>query len=251
MLGIANAQVCSTRALYPQDRPRAQASWGRAPHNPDVKLHYLHRPPAEPAGTAAPLLVLLHGVGSNEEDLYQLADQFDPRFFVASLRAPYSIGPGAHAWFSVQFGPDGPMHDPVLAEDSRQALIENLPRLAADHGLDPARIYLCGFSQGAIMGTYLMLTEPGMVAGLAAMSGRVLPEAIEKRAPDSELAGRPVLWVHGTQDQVLPIRFGRAAQDSLSRLPLDFEYAEFDMPHTVTQASLGRVSGWLSRRLDR
>lgn len=213
-------------------------------------LKALVRPPRDSAQGRAPLLALLHGVGSNEYDLFGLADHFDPRFFVASLRAPYSLGPSSHAWFALEWQGGEPVHHPGMAESSREELLATLPALVVEHALDPAGVYVCGFSQGAIMGTFLTLTAPEAVAGLVAMSGRVLPEAVEQRAPDERLRGKPVLWVHGRQDPVLPIRFGRDAQRTLSALPLDLEYDEFDMAHQVSQASLARVTGWLTERLS-
>lgn len=212
-------------------------------------LKALTRPPERPAGGPAPLLALLHGVGSNEHDLFGLAVHFDPGFFVASIRAPYPLGPSSHAWFALEWQGGEPIHHPEMAEASRRELLATIPALVEEHGLDPSRVYVCGFSQGAIMGTYLTLTAPEAVSGLVAMSGRVLPEAMKRRAPDERLRGKPVLWVHGLRDAVLPVRFGRDAREKLSALPLDLEYAEFDMAHEVTRESLGRVAGWLRERL--
>lgn len=212
-------------------------------------LKALVRPPRGSAHGRVPLLALLHGVGSNEYDLFGLADHFDPRFFIASLRAPYPVGPSAHAWFALEWRGDEPVHHPQMAEASRQELLTTIPALVEEHGLDGSRVYVCGFSQGAIMGTYLTLTAPEAVSGFVSMSGRILPEAVERRAPDERLHGKPVLWVHGLRDPVLPIRFGRDARDALSALPLDLEYVEFDMAHEVTLESLTKVTGWLSQRL--
>jgi len=212
-------------------------------------LTYLQRPP-EIESDRPPLLALLHGVGSNEHDLFGLVPHLDPRFFIASFKAPFAIGPGANAWFAVDFTPAGPVHDPAMAAQSREAIVASLSRLVDEHGLDPAKVLLCGFSQGAIMSTYVALTRPEAVAGIAAMSGRVLPEATTERATDDRLLGLPVLWVHGTRDNVLPIRFGRDARAILAALPIDLTYEEFDMAHEVSRESLAAVTGWLSARLD-
>lgn len=214
-----------------------------------AELGYLARAPSQRAGKP-PLLLLLHGVGSNERDLFGLATHLDRRFFVASARAPFAVGPEAFAWFQMTFNGDDPVHDPAMAEQSRRAVLSLIAALTAEHGLDPGRAYLGGFSQGAIMTTYVALTQPEAVAGVVAMSGRVLPEALQRRAPDDRLRGLPFLWVHGLADGVLPVRFGRAARDALAALPLDFRYEEFNMAHEVSPASLAAVSAWLSARLD-
>ena len=215
-----------------------------------LSLHHVTRAPLAGDDERPPILLLLHGVGSNELDLFGLASYLDPRFLVVSARAPITLGPDQYAWFPVQFLPTGPVADFEAAERSRALVLGFLDELANAYGGDRAQTYLCGFSQGAIMSIGIGLTSPRSISGLAAMSGRILPEILPLRAPDAELAGLPVLWVHGLRDQTLPIDFGRRAQSELSALPLRLEYEEFPMAHEVTGPSLQRVSGWLSTRLD-
>ena len=77
-----------------------------------------------------PLLLLLHGVGSNEYDLFGLAPYLDERFLIISVRAPNTIGPRSYAWFDVDFTPQGPVIDPAQAEASREAVIAFLDKNA-------------------------------------------------------------------------------------------------------------------------
>jgi len=215
-------------------------------------LTHLTRAPLvfPPPGARAPLLLLLHGVGSNEHDLFDLADSLDDRFFVISARAPIMLGPGAFGWYPVAFTPQGPVGDPAQAEQSRQTLVGFVDEAVAAYSLDPARVYLMGFSQGAIMSLYVALTAPKIVAGIVPMSGRLLPEAWAARAPDDALAGLPVFAVHGTRDTVLPVSEGRAVRDALSRLPVNLTYREYDMAHQVTAENLSDIAAWLTARLD-
>jgi phospholipase/carboxylesterase len=81
------------------------------------------------------------------------------------------------------------------------------------------------------------------------MSGRALPEMVAKSAPPAELTGLPVMVVHGTADQVLPVKFGRGIRDVLSRLPVDLTYREYPMGHEVNERSLSDINAWLSARL--
>jgi phospholipase/carboxylesterase len=213
-------------------------------------LAYLEIPPQQQDRPTPPLLILLHGVGSNEQDLISLAPMLDPRFHIVSLRAPYVLGPGSYAWFHILFTPQGPLHDAREAETSRELLIDTIPGLVAATGTDPEQVYLMGFSQGAIMSLYLGLTLPELVAGVVAMSGRVLPDAIDRLATPQELAGLPVLLVHGTDDTVLPIEHGRAGRETLAALPIDFTYHEYPMGHEVSLESLADIVAWLGACLD-
>jgi phospholipase/carboxylesterase len=212
-------------------------------------LHHVAQPPRIPSDRP-PLLVLLHGYGSNEQDLVGLAPQLDGRFQVVSLRAPVPMGGPAFAWFPLQFTERGIVADTETAKASCQALIEELPRLVEQYGTDPARVYLAGFSQGAIMSASLALNAPRLIAGATLMSGRVMPEMVPGEPDLVGLTGMPVLVVHGTYDEVLPIDNGRASRDLLSKLPVDLTYREYPMAHTVSPESLALVADWLKARLD-
>ena len=211
-------------------------------------LHHIAREPRI-ASANPPLLVLLHGVRSNEMDLLGLADQLDQRFFVISARAPLTFGPGAYGWYHVEFTPQGPLIDKEQAETSRLTLIKFLTELVEAYPIDPKRVYLLGFSQGCAMTLAALLTAPDKIAGAVGMSGR-LPPGIETRvSPD--LGAMPVLIVHGTADTVLPLPFGHEIRDFLSTTPVEMTYRDFPMGHHVTPQSLQVVSEFLTGQLDR
>ena len=214
-----------------------------------LALTHLVREPLTPSAKP-PLLLLLHGIGSNERDLFGLAPALDPRFLVLSLRAPNVLGPESFAWFQIRPSAQGNIINPEQAEASRRTLIELIPQAAASFGADPEQIYLMGFSQGAILSASVALTRPDLVAGAVLMSGRILPEIQPLVAAPEALAGLPVLVIHGTEDGVLPIAHGRASRDLLATLPVALAYQEFPMAHEITSESLARVNRWLAERLD-
>ncbi len=213
-------------------------------------LVHLVRQPIIEADTP-PLLLLLHGIGSNEHDLYGLAPFLDKRFLIISVRAPNILGPGSYAWFEADFTPQGPVINPEQAEASRITLITFLKEAITAYGADPKQVYLMGFSQGAIMSASVALTQPKLVAGAVLMSGRILPEIRPLIASNEELSGFPFLVVHGTVDMVLPITHGRASRELLSSLPVDLTYHEYPMGHEVNQESLSDVTTWLTEQLDK
>ena len=210
----------------------------------------LSRPPIVPADRP-PLLVLLHGFGSNEADLYALAPQLDGRFAVVSLRGPVALGGPAFAWFRLEFTPNGLVADATGARSSRDLLLEEIDALVERLAVDPARVYVAGFSQGAIMAAALALTASERVAGAVLMSGRILPEMLPAEADRPKLAGKPILVVHGTHDDVLPIANGREGRDLLKALAVGLTYREYPMGHGVSPESLGDVTRWLTAQLDR
>ncbi len=215
-----------------------------------LALKHLVRRPAGEGETAPPLLLLLHGVGSNEEDLFGLAHYLDRRFLVVSARAPVALDYGGYGWFRIDFTPRGMVADVEQAKRSLELLPGFIDGLVETYGADSRRVYLCGFSQGAMMSLALLLTRPEKVAGVVAMSGR-LPVQVLEREPDREaLEGKPVLVTHGLYDTVLPVEQGRAARDHLGALPVELTYREYPMAHEVSAESLRDVTAWLSRALD-
>lgn len=216
-------------------------------------LSLVHRllPPPQPAGGRPPLLLLLHGVGSHEDDLVGLAPYLDPRFLIVSARGPITLAPGMYAWFQVVLDPMHPTINPDQAEASRQALIRFIGEAAEAYAADRRRVYLLGFSQGAIMSLSVALTAPSAVAGAVAMSGRLLPEVLPHLAPPQALRGLPILLQHGTADQVLPVQHGRAARDRLATLPVELTYREYAMGHQITEESLADAAAWLRAQLER
>jgi len=216
-----------------------------------LPLVHITAPPSSPMpeGQKPPVLVLLHGVGSNEYDLLDLKNYLDPRLFVVSVRSPLTIGPQAYGWYPVHFTEAGAVGDTAAAEKGRQTLVQFLEALPSVYDIDPKRLYLMGFSQGSVMSLFTLLTRPDLVTGAVIMSGRLLPEAWDARADDNALRHLHVLAVHGTQDRVLPIADGRNIRERLSSLPIDFDYKEYPMGHAVSSESVADITSWLTSKL--
>jgi phospholipase/carboxylesterase len=218
-----------------------------------MTLSLVHRrrpakvPPA--AGERSPLLLLLHGIGSNELSMAALAGEFDPRFIVISARSPLELGQYAYGWFHARFTPQGPQIDAAEAESAWKHVATFIDELIAEYDPDPARVYLAGFSQGGIMALAAILTAPEKLAGVVCMSGRLLPEVLPHAVAPDRLRGKPVLIIHGTRDERLGLEYATRARDTLQEFPLKIDYREFDMPHTTTDESVSYVSAWLTARL--
>jgi phospholipase/carboxylesterase len=198
-----------------------------------------------------PLLLQLHGIGSNEQDLFGLNPPPDPRFLILSLRAPYTLAPGCYAWFAVDFTPQGSIINYPQAEASRETLIAFIDEAVTAYAANPEQVYLMGFSQGAIMSASIALSRPDLIAGAALMSGRIPPEMYPTIATPAQLTGLPILVTHGTEDTILPINHGRASRDLLSSLPVALTYHEYQMDHGINRQNLNDVNAWLSNQLDR
>ncbi len=217
---------------------------------PELPLTYLERPPRQQVATHAPLLILLHGVGSNERDLFRLAPALDGRFRVLSVRGPLVRAEGSYAWFIPTYTANGIQIDPAVLDASRKTLIAFIASAVRAFAAEPERVYLLGFSQGAIMSLTLALTEPERLAAAVAIAGRIPPEVLPWAAPPERTAHLPLLLEHGRQDSVLPIEWAHAARPILAAQHLALDYREYDAPHTITDRMLDDATAWLSARLD-
>lgn len=221
-----------------------------------LPIKHVARPP-DRKSESPPLLLLLHGVGSHERDLFELAPELDPRFYILSLRGPFDVGPNQFAWYPLRFTPQGPDLDPAHTEQSRQKLIEFIDRAADHYQTDPSKVYLFGFSQGAIMSQILLLTNPAPIAGVVAVSGRMLPYLFQEDnplggnlAPKEDLQDIPLFLAHGRQDPVIPVSEGRRSEEIFSRTPVAMTYREYDMPHGIGPDCLREIQMWLEAQLS-
>lgn len=217
-----------------------------------MTLKYRYKEPAKTnESEKSPLLLLLHGIGADENDLFGLAPFLDERFFIASVRAPFTLPYGGFAWFELLLEPGKIGFNARQFEQSKQMILEFVDEIIAEHDLDAKRVYLCGFSQGSMMSLSAMLTAPEKFAGVVAMSGRAIDEMLPEAQNSAAFKDFPVFVTHGIHDPVLPIENGRATKEILSRLPVNLEYKEYPMAHQISEESLQDVSNWLKEKLDK
>jgi phospholipase/carboxylesterase len=204
-----------------------------------VSLEARVRPAAgEPEGA----LVLFHGRGADENDLFPLLDYLDPdqRLVGATPRGPLSLPPGGAHWYVVrEIGyPDKQTFDATfrLASDW-------LDSFAAETGVPPERTIFGGFSQGAVM-TYSLGLGAGRPrpAGLIALSGFIpTVEGFELDLADSP----PVAIGHGTYDQVISVEWSRRAKTALENAGADVLYREYPLPHAIEPRFLDELTTWV------
>jgi phospholipase/carboxylesterase len=210
--------------------------------------HIVRKPQADAA--APPLLILLHGLGSNEQDLFSFAPQLDPKYLIVSLRAPILSGYGGYAWFNLDFSRGMPQVDLQQFESSRKLLLQEIEEITNIYHADKNKVYLAGFSQGAMMCYAVALTHPQMIAGVVAMSGYILQDLAPKITNKKGLENLHILATHGVYDQVLPVFLGRAARDFLKTLPVKFSYQEYNMAHEVSYDCFVDIKRWLSAQIS-
>jgi phospholipase/carboxylesterase len=201
-----------------------------------VTLTHLARPArSEPEG----LLVLLHGRGADEHDLFPLLDVLDPnrRLLGVTPRGPLALPPGGAHWYALyRLG----YPDPETFWATYPRLVEWLDGL----GFPPERTVLGGFSQGGVMTYALGLAKDRpRPAGLIALSCFV--PTVPGLELDLEPPLPPVAIGHGVHDDVIGVEWGRAARKLLTDAGADVLYRESPMAHTIDPAFLDELRRWL------
>lgn len=213
----------------------------------NTKLFYLVRQPKIKTANP-PLLILLHGVGGNEQNLFSFAPNLPENFVVVSARGPLTFGPNSFAWFQVDFSTGKPQINEQQAENARQIIIDFIKDLKTEINFDDQQVYLMGFSQGGIMSYSVALTAPEKVKGIAVMSGRLLPEIKPLVAEEKSLQKLDVFISHGKQDQVLNYQYAIDALEYLKTKKLNPEFHSYEEGHTVNQQMFQDVNNWLTKQ---
>jgi len=211
-----------------------------------TKLHYLIREPKIKTANP-PLVILLHGVGGNEQNLFSFAPELPDNFVVVSARGPLTFGPNSFAWFQVDFSTGKPQINAEQAEKSRLLLIDFITDLKSEINFNPDEVYLMGFSQGGIMSYSVALTAPEKVKGIAVMSGRLLPEIKPFIADEKRLENLKIFISHGKQDAVLNYQYALDASDFLKTKNLNPNFHSYEEGHTVNKQMFDDVNLWLKK----
>lgn len=212
-----------------------------------MNLHYLIQEP-KTIKDQNPLLILLHGYGSNEEDLFSFASELPQDHYVISVRAPYDLQPYGHAWYAIHFDADeNKFSDNVQAKQSVELIAGFIDEIVKQYPIDAKNVTLIGFSQGAILSYATALTYPEKVAKVVALSGyfnqEIMPEVIDTNA----ISHLKFFVSHGSVDQVIPVDWARKAKPALENLGLEVEYQEYPVGHGVAPQNFFDFKNWLQR----
>ncbi|GBF43384.1 esterase [Leptospira ellinghausenii] len=217
-------------------------------------LEYLVRNPKSPT-TNPPLLLLLHGVGSNEKDLFSLADYLPESLLVISIRGPLILGRDRFGWYEISFQAGSPKIDIGQQEVSHQKILEFLEYAKSQFQFDEKNVWIGGFSQGAVMSYSVGLEHPNQFKGIIALSGRLLEETKQKlntnakASANDEVDPQKIYIAHGTNDNVISVASARNSKESLESLGRSPKYKEYPEGHTISQEMLKDLVGWLAVEL--
>lgn len=195
-----------------------------------------------------PLLLLLHGYGSNEEDLFSFAAQLPDEYYIISARAPHPLPSYGNAWYAINFDSDmNKFSDEAQAIVSRDLIAKFIDEIIEHYPIDRNKVTLIGFSQGAILSYAVALTYPEKIDRVLALSGYLNTDIIEKDFHKKDISKLRFFISHGVADQVIPVEWARKAPEFLKTLGLDVEYHEYPVGHGVAPQNFYDLLSWLEK----
>ncbi|MBM9591347.1 esterase [Leptospira sp. 201903075] len=212
-------------------------------------LEYLVRKPKVPIENP-PLLLLLHGVGSNEEDLFSLTNYLPESLLIVSVRGPLTLGRNSFGWYEVLFTTGQPKINLEQETESRILLLQFLDYLKLNYKFDESNVWIGGFSQGAIMSYSIGLLHPEKVNGIIALSGRLLEENKAQVKVSEKVLSKKVFISHGTNDRVLSVDYARSVKGFLESIGVNPHYQEYEEGHSINREMLKDLIQWLEVELE-
>ena len=193
-----------------------------------------------------PLLLLLHGYGSNEADLFSFAEELPENYYIISARAPYDMQYGSYAWYAINFDADqNKFSDNEQAKTSRDLIATFIDELIQTYPIDANNVSLIGFSQGSILSYAVALSYPEKVQKVVAMSGYLNLDIVAEDYLKNSFNNLKIFASHGTVDQVIPVEWARKTPAILENLGIAITYKEYPVGHGVAPQNFYDFKNWL------
>jgi phospholipase/carboxylesterase len=199
----------------------------------------------------APLLIMLHGYGSDENDLFSFASELPEELFIISVRAPYTLQPYGHAWYAINFDAvQGKWSDNEQAIESRDLIAQFIDEATANYPVNKHNVTLLGFSQGTILSYAVALTYPEKIKNVVALSGYINKDILPNNLEVQDYSNLDFYCSHGSVDQVIPVEWARQTPPFLNVMHIKHQYSEFPVGHGVAPQNFYELKNWLIKRIS-
>lgn len=212
-----------------------------------LSLHHIIKAP-KIASNKAPVVILLHGYGSNEEDLFSFAAELPEELFVIAVRAPRDLEPYGYSWYDIAYTATEKVSDDEQAVESREAVANFIDEVVENYPVDETNVTLLGFSQGTILSYSVAFTYPEKVKNVIALSG-YLNHNIFEVSDDKDYSHLNFYCSHGSVDQVIPVEAARKIAPFMELNNLQHVYEEFPIGHGVAPQNFYSFKAWLEKRI--
>ncbi|AUS07127.1 alpha/beta hydrolase [Pseudotamlana carrageenivorans] len=198
----------------------------------------------------APLLIMMHGYGSDENDLFSFASELPKELFIISVKAPYPLAPYGNAWYAINFDAEkGKWNDIEQAQQSRDLIANFIDEAVEAYPVNKNNVSLLGFSQGSILSYGVALNYPEKVKNIVALSGYLVQDIFPDDIAAKDYSNLDFYCSHGSVDQVIPVEWARQTAPFLNNLNIKNQYSEFPVGHGVAPQNFHEFKAWLTARI--
>ncbi|WP_026450081.1 alpha/beta hydrolase [Aequorivita capsosiphonis] len=196
-----------------------------------------------------PVIIMLHGFGSDENDLFSFASELPEKYAIVSLKAPIKMQPSGNAWYNIYFDDSqGKFSDDEQAIASRELVSKCIDEVVEKYKVNGQDVTLLGFSQGTILSFAVALSYPEKVKNVIGLSGYINEEILKAGYENNDFNKLSVYTSHGSVDQVIPVQWARKTEPFLKKLNIECTYSEFPVGHGVAPQNFHELKEWLGEK---
>lgn len=211
----------------------------------NLSLEHVIRP-SKVTTERAPVIIMLHGYGSNQNDLFSFATELDDKYLIVSAKAPIPIPSYGNAWYQINYEPGNKKFtNDEQAIKSRDLIVRFIDEVVENYYADSRQVILLGFSQGAILSYAVALSYPEKVRQIVAMSGYIHKDLLKNGYETQDFSHLRFYSSHGSVDQVVPVEWDRKTKPFLDDLGIENKYSEFPIGHGVNPDNFKEMKMWL------
>ena len=189
-----------------------------------LSLEHNYKAAANPS-EASPVIIMLHGYGSDENDLFSFASELPENYTIISLKAPIAMQPYGNAWYNIHFdNAEGKFSDNEEAIKSRDLILKCINEITEKYKVDAAQVTLLGFSQGTILSLAVALSYPQNIKNVIGLSGYINEEILIKDYVENDFSQLNIYSSHGSVDQVIPVDWARKTKPFLETALYSYQF---------------------------
>jgi|TARA_R110002110_G_scaffold92763_16_gene242023 phospholipase/carboxylesterase len=210
-----------------------------------LTLEHNYKAPTNPT-EASPVIIMLHGFGSDENDLFSFATELPAHYAIISLKAPIPMQPSGNAWYNIYFdSAEGKFSDTEQAIKSRDLIKDCIDEIIEKYNVKKNDITLLGFSQGTILSLSVALSYPQRIKNVIGLSGYIDKDILINGFEKNDFSNLNIYSSHGSVDQVIPVDWARKTEPFLKNLGVNCTYSEFPVGHGVAPQNFHELKKWL------
>ena len=196
----------------------------------------------------SPLILMVHGYGSNEQDLFSFSRAIPEEFTIISIRGDIKIQYNGYAWYNISIDYNGnKSYDTNKAIESRNNIFKTIEICKNKYNIDSNNITLLGFSQGSMLVNAVALTFPDKIRNVVSLSGAFDPNIINLSSSDS-LKKLSFYVSHGLNDEILPFNLSKESLNILKENNIDYTFEEYPIGHGVSPENFKSMLKWLIKK---